>query len=82
MDLVKHMQLWLIWRREFARIRAELGWYSERELTADLRLNRSDIPAIAREAADQSLAAFVRSHPDYRRAWDRRSGHAAAGWNG
>jgi uncharacterized protein YjiS (DUF1127 family) len=67
-----------IWWREFRRVRAELGCYSERELMADLRLNRSEIPGIAAEAADERVMAFVRDHPDYRQT--RRSrGRGAAG---
>jgi uncharacterized protein YjiS (DUF1127 family) len=40
----------LAWQREreYRRARAELETYSARELAADLRLNPSDIPAIAR----------------------------------
>jgi hypothetical protein len=34
-------------RREYLRVRAELETYSARELAADLRLNRSDIPELA-----------------------------------
>ena len=35
-------------RRAYLKTRAELETYSARELAADLRLNPSDIPAIAR----------------------------------
>jgi hypothetical protein len=34
---------------------------------ADLRLNRSDIDAIAAEGADEQVARFVAAHPAYRR---------------
>lgn len=79
MNLLHQLQLALIWRREHHRVRAELASYSDRELSADLRLHRSDIPGIAGEAADAKVAAFVRSHPDYRGAMAWRSGHAVAG---
>jgi hypothetical protein len=68
MNPIKHLKLALLRRRAFRRVRAELENYSERELMADLRLNRSAIPDLAAEAADQQLAAFVRSHPEYRAA--------------
>jgi len=47
MNLLKHVGLALLRRRECRRVRAELETYSERELSADLRLNRSDIPDVA-----------------------------------
>jgi hypothetical protein len=81
-EFFKRIELELIWRREFARVRAELTSYSERQISADLRMNGSDIPGIAREAADQHLATFVRSRPSYRGAWERRTGSAAVGWAG
>jgi hypothetical protein len=59
MDLLNYLKLALIRRRAFLKASAELESYSERELMADLRLNRSAIPAIAAEAADQRVAAFV-----------------------
>jgi hypothetical protein len=68
MDLVKRLELALMWYREFRKVRAELETYSERELNSDLRLNRSDIPTLAAEAAERRVAAFVRSHPAYHRA--------------
>src|SRR3954468_14581447 len=37
-------------QRECRRVRAKLETYSERELNADLRLNRSDIPDLAAQA--------------------------------
>jgi uncharacterized protein YjiS (DUF1127 family) len=72
--LPQRIALARLWRREFRRARAELESHSERELRSDLRLNRSDIPEIAAEAAEQSLAAFVRRHPEYRqvRGWRGR----------
>src|SRR5687768_2127656 len=42
-------------RREFRKVRAELESYSERELMSDLRLTRSDIPAIAAQAAEERV---------------------------
>ena len=50
MNLLKHVEHALLRRRECRRVRAELGTYSERELNADLRLNRSDILDLAAEA--------------------------------
>lgn len=78
MDLLKRVELARKWRRAYRRVHAELDAYSDRELLADLRLTRSEIPDIAAEAADQEVAAFVRAHPEYRRAWGwRRPGLAA-----
>ena len=70
--LPERIGLALLWRREFRKVRAELGCYSERELTADLRLSRSEIPAIAAEAADERVAA-----PGRRGAAWRSRGHEA-----
>ena len=50
MKLSKRIGLALLRRRERRRVRAELETYSERELNADLRLSRSDIPDLAAEA--------------------------------
>jgi hypothetical protein len=50
MNLSKRIGLALLRRRECRRVRAELETYPERELNADLRLNRSDIPDLAAEA--------------------------------
>ena len=47
MNVLKHVGHALLRRREYRRVRAELETYSERELSADLRLNRSDIPDLA-----------------------------------
>ena len=81
MDLFKRVELALIRRREYRRLRAELESYSERELSADLRLSRSDIPEVAAEAADQRVAAFVRARPEYREAWEgRRRREVVPGW--
>ena len=68
MNLLRSIELALLRQREYRKARAELETYSERELNSDLRLNRSDIPALAAEAAEQRVAAFGRSHPTYRRA--------------
>jgi hypothetical protein len=70
--LAERIGLALLWRREFRRVRDELGCYSERELTADLRLSPSEVPAIAAEAADQRVAALGRRGA----AW-RSRGHEA-----
>ena len=50
MNFLKHIEHVLLRQRECRRVRAELETYSERELNADLRLNRSDIPDLAAEA--------------------------------
>ena len=50
MNLSQRIGLALLRRRECRRVRAELETYSERELNADLRLNRSDIPDLAAQA--------------------------------
>ena len=50
MNLPKRIEHALLRRRECRRVRAELETYSERELNADLRLSRSDIPDLAAEA--------------------------------
>ncbi len=72
--LPQRIALARLWRREFRKARTELESYSERELESDLRINLSDIPEIAAEAAEQSVAAFVRSHSDYGkvRGWPGR----------
>jgi hypothetical protein len=82
MNLLNHLKLALIRHRAFRKVSAELESYSERELMADLRLNRSAIPAIAAEAADQRVAAFVQSHPECRRAWEWHGRQAGAGYPG
>ena len=68
MNLPERIGLALLRRREFLRARAELETYSERELNADLRLSRSDIPDLAAATADERVAAFVRGRPAHRRA--------------
>jgi uncharacterized protein YjiS (DUF1127 family) len=50
MNLLKRIEHALLRRRECRRVRAELETYSERELNADLRLSRSDIPDLAARA--------------------------------
>jgi uncharacterized protein YjiS (DUF1127 family) len=67
-DFGRRLNLELVWRRAYRRVRAELAAYSDRELMADLRLNRSDIDRVAVEAADEQVARFVTAHPAYRRA--------------
>ena len=68
MNLLEHVELALLRHREYRKVRAELETYSERELNADLRLNRSGIPELATEAGDERVAALVRAHPEYRAA--------------
>ena len=57
--IYRRLELASIWRREFHRVRSELACYSERQLNADLRMSRSDIPYIAMEAANERVAARV-----------------------
>lgn len=66
-DLGRRLNLELVWRRAYRRVRAELETYSDQELMADLRLNRSDIDGIAAEGAHEQVAGFVAAHPAYRR---------------
>jgi uncharacterized protein YjiS (DUF1127 family) len=68
MNFLGYIKLALLWRREYRRARAELESASERELGADLRLNRSDVPDVAAETADERLAALLRDRPGHRRA--------------
>ena len=49
----------LVWSRAYRRTRAELETYSDRELAVDLRRSRSDIGALAAEAADERLLAHL-----------------------
>lgn len=49
----------LVWRRAYRRTLAELEAYSDRELAVDLRRARSDIAALAAEAADARLLAHL-----------------------
>ena len=74
--LSRRIALTRMWRREYAQVAAELGTYSEHELTGDLRMNRSEIPGIAAEEADRRVAAFVRADPAYR---GRRAAPAIGG---
>ncbi|MCC2665625.1 MAG: hypothetical protein K0R41_2046 [Geminicoccaceae bacterium] len=47
LDLTVRLRQGLQQRRAYLKTRAELETYSARELAADLRLNRSDIPELA-----------------------------------
>lgn len=72
-DFGRRLNLELVWRRAYRRVRAELATYSPQELMADLRLNRSDIDSIAAEGADEQVARFVAAHPAYRRVGHGRA---------
>ena len=74
--LTRRIGLAQMWRREYAQVVAELGTYSERELTGDLGMNRSEIPGVAAEEADRRVAAFVRANPAHR---GRRAAPAIGG---
>lgn len=60
-DLVRRIERQRMWRAQFERTKKELEAYSDDELVADLRLNRSDIPQVAAEAADRWLAELERT---------------------
>lgn len=64
--LARRVERARIWRREFSRVRDELSTYSERELAADLLINRSAIGELATRAADERLAAFLGSPTERR----------------
>jgi uncharacterized protein YjiS (DUF1127 family) len=68
MNILRSLELAWLRHSEYRKARAELDSYSERQLNTDLRLNRSDIPDIAAEAADARVAEFVRANPEYRQA--------------
>ncbi|MGD9508402.1 MAG: DUF1127 domain-containing protein [Geminicoccaceae bacterium] len=72
-DFGRRLNLEFVWRCAYGRVRAELATYSDRELMADLRLNRSDIDRVAAEGADEQVARFVTAHPAYRRAGHGRT---------
>lgn len=67
------------WHREYRRAHTELDHYSEREITADLRISRSDIAALAAATADQRVGRHL-AHPTVGRpAWhapQQRHGYA------
>ena len=63
LNLIDRFKIALAWRREYLRVYAELDSYTQREMKADLGLNRSDIPTIAAMAADQYVTRFVRPQP-------------------
>lgn len=67
-ELGKSLTLFRLRRYEQARVTRELESYSPQELMADLRLTRSEIGELAAESADRAVDAFVRAHPEYRRA--------------
>lgn len=60
-DLVRRIERQRMWRAQYERTRKELESYRDDELLADLRINRSDIPQIAAEAADRWLAELERN---------------------
>ena len=63
MTFLKQIRLPLIRRRAYLATCAELETYSERELNADLGLSRSNIPDVAREAAERRVTAHLSGHP-------------------
>lgn len=80
MNILRSLELAWLRHGEYRKARAELDSYSERQLNSDLRLNRSDIPDIAAEAADARVAEFVRANPQYRDAWASRRVHGFDGF--
>jgi uncharacterized protein YjiS (DUF1127 family) len=81
MNILRSLELAWLRHSEYRKARAELDSYSERQLNSDLRLNRSDIPDLAAEAADVRVAEFVRANPAYRDAWTpRRAGGYGGLW--
>jgi uncharacterized protein YjiS (DUF1127 family) len=75
MNILRSLELAWLRHSEYRKARTELDSYSERQLNSDLRLNRSDIPDIAAEAADARVAEFVRANPEYRQAWSPERYH-------
>ena len=76
------VELALVRRREFVKVRAELRTYAGRELMADLRLAPSEIPEVAAEAADLRAYAFVRGRARPGEALVRQARPAGAGYAG
>jgi len=65
--------------REYRRAHAELDHYSEREITADLGISRSDIAEMAAATADQRVGRHVAHPTGGRPAWhapQQRHGYA------
>jgi len=80
MNILRSLELAWLRHGEYRKARAELDSYTERQLNSDLRLNRSDIPDIAAEAAEARVAEFVRANPEYRDAWASRRVHGFGGF--
>jgi uncharacterized protein YjiS (DUF1127 family) len=80
MNILRSLELAWLRHGEYRKARAELDSYTERQLNSDLRLNRSDIPDIAAEAADARVADFVCANPEYRDAWASRRVHGFGGF--
>lgn len=59
--LVRRIERQRMWRAQYERTKKELESYSDDELVSDLRINRSDIPTIAADAADRWLAELERN---------------------
>ncbi|WP_200841134.1 hypothetical protein [Geminicoccus flavidas] len=78
LSITNRIKFALAWRRVYLRVQAELSCYTEREMKADLGLNRSDIPKIAAKAADQHTDKLVRQQVDPCWGWQdfRRLAHS------
>ena len=76
------VELALVRRREFRKVRAELDTYSARELLTDLRLVPSEIGQVAAEAAAMRADEHARGRHRRRQAYGWRSRSAGAGYAG
>lgn len=78
-NLFQRLQHARDWHREYRRAQAELAHYSEREITADLGISRSDIAEMAAVTADQRVGRYAPHPTSGRPAWhapQQRHGYA------
>jgi hypothetical protein len=73
MNIVRRIELAIRWQLADRQALAELETYTERQLSCDLKLMRSDLPGIAAEEADERIAAYVSNRPGYLAAWNGAS---------
>jgi uncharacterized protein YjiS (DUF1127 family) len=78
LNIIDRIKISLAWHRQYRRVYAELDSYTQREMKADLGLNRSDIPEIAAMAADQYIDQFVRPQPALQWVWPDRDDRSLA----
>jgi len=62
LNIINRIKNILAWRREYQRVYAELASHTEREMNADLGLNRSDIAQLAADGANQRLRFGSHGH--------------------